>query len=523
MYKRLAALLMLLALLCAALPAQADKVSHFAVLWDGENGAKADQVDVLRNFMLYSSWQCTYLNVWEEQPLAGYDAYILCIGDDQELPKDTARFLRETEKQVFVIGRGGLKQIDPEAAWYTGDVLLRCEVESGAMSEMLLMENGLMLLPREGGTSKRGTAMVDGKEFPLCQTRGHVTHFAWFEADEPILCAELMTCLQAWQWPYDNAPTVFGQYLVMEYVYPFMDPADMMARTEVLDQEGIPYMLAVTSVFSNGEYPAMKRFCEFLRYAQSRGVGIILRVPFVSIEQVELEDLIDHMDVAYEAYAAYGVYPVAVQTPVAWLKCERGIEALQGYRTVFLFESDDKLQQEPLPDNAAYRDGHNIIAPAWDDQRAFTSSYAQAIYLDAEMDIEEMRVFVQRLKSSRRVFKSLADTENVVYTGDMAVQAVGGALFVNGKRQSTAYVPFTYETDYTFDRGITQFFKEQIETSNKFLMIFVVVACTIFTVMMLLFRRQIKRDLVLGKPMKKQKLSKKGQEKVQDTESMPGA
>ena len=78
----------------------------------------------------------------------------------------------------------------------------------------------------------------------------------------------------------------------------------------------------------------MKRFCEYLRYVQSKGVGIILRVPFVSIEQVEAEELTRHIALAYEAYAMYGVYPMAIEAPKTWLQCENGLEALRGFLTV---------------------------------------------------------------------------------------------------------------------------------------------------------------------------------------------
>lgn len=153
---------------------------------------------------------------------------------------------------------------------------------------------------------------------------------------------------------------------------------------------------------------------------------------------------------------------------------------------------------ETLHQNVAFRDGHQIIAPAWEDPYAFSSSYAQALYLDAQMDVQEMREFVQRIKNSKRVLKRLMELDNTVYSGDLAVEYSSGALRVNGKLVNMRYVPFTYEENYTFDRGITQFFKEQIETSNRWLMLFVGLACAIFLILIAMFRRQVKRELLLG-------------------------
>lgn len=491
MYKRIAALLVLLAALWVFMPTGVAEVNHYALLYDDPS---SETIRLLREITLYSSWNCDYLSLWEAEDLSGYDAAILCVGEDRQLPDAMVQALEKIP--VFAIGGGGVRQLSSEARWFEGDVMLRCAAEGGESSDVLLNEGGLCLLSSHD-EALGGEVYVDGIAHALCQKRGNLTHFAYFDAQVPILCAQLAQALQLWQWPYDNAPTAYGEYLVLDYVYPFLNPAEVMERTEMLREEGVPYALAVTPIFSNAEYPAMKRFCEFLRYEQSQGAGIILRVPFVSIGQVDLDDLIHAMEVSYEAYASYGVYPLAVEAPTSWLECEKGLEALKGFRTVFLFLTDEIVEVgENLRQNLAFRDGHQIIAPAWEDSRAFSSSYAQAIYLDTEMDVEEMREFVQRIKNSKRVLKGLTQMENMVYTGDIAVEGSSGMLRMNGKLVDTRYVPFTYEENYTFDRGITQFFKEQIETSNQWLMLFVGVACVVFLILIAMFRRQIKRELL---------------------------
>lgn len=492
MCKRMAAILLLLAALWAHMPTGAAEVNHYALLYDDPS---SETMRLLREIMLYSSWNCEYLSLWEVEDLSGYDAAILCVGEDRQLPDTLAQAL--TRMPVFVIGGGGVWQLSEGARWFEGDVMLRCDAEDGESGDLLLKREGICLLSGSG-EELGGEIFVDGIAHALCQRHGNLTHFAYFDPQVPVLCAQLAQALQGWQWPYDNAPTAYGEYLVLDCVYPFLDPTALMERTDMLQEEGVPYALALTPIFSNAEYPAMKRFCEFLRYQQSQGAGLLLRVPFVSIGQVDLDDLIHAMEVSYEAYAAYGVYPLAIEAPESWLACEKGLEALKGFRTVFLFKTDEAGMGEDFHQNVAFRDGHQIVAPAWEDPYAFSASYAQAIYLDAQMDVEEMRVFVQRIKNSRRVLKDLTDLENAVYSGALAVEGASGALRVNGQMADTRYIPFTYEENYTFDRGITQFLKEQIETSNKWLMLFVGVACVMFLMLIAMFRRQIKRELLLG-------------------------
>lgn len=505
MCKRMTALLLLLAALWAHMPTGVAEANHYALLYDDPSSGT---MRLLREMMLYSSWNCEYLSLWEAEALSGYDAVILCVGEDRRLSDAQVEALQKIP--VFVIGGGGVRQLSKRARWFEGDVMLRCDAEDGESGDLLLNEEGLWLLSGHG-EALGGEVFVDGIAHPLCQRRGNLTHFAYFDPQVTVLCAQLAQALQLWQWPYDNAPTAYGEYVVLDCVYPFLNPAELMKRTDMLREEGLPYALALTPIFSNAEYPAMKRFCEFLRYQQSQGAGLVLRVPFVSISQVDLDDLIHAMKVSYEAYASYGVYPLAVEAPEFWLECEKGVEALKGFRTVLLFETDESGMGETLHQNLAFRDGHQIIAPAWQDLHAFSSSYAQAIYLDAQMDVEEMRAFVQRFKNSKRVFKSLTELENTVYSGELAVESASGALRVNGKLVDTRYIPFTYEEDYTFDRGITQYFKKQIETSNQWLMLFVILACTVFLILIAMFRRQVRRELLRGQRGGKTK-EKKGEQ-----------
>ncbi len=507
MCKRFAALLLAVLLLAAVFPAAAEH-SRFAVLYDGESEESGQILAAVQEYTIFAAWDCAYLDVCAPVDLSGFTSVILCLGAEEELPLMITQEIKERYLPVFIIGSGGLIQLAPEVVYHAGDVLLSISTEAGSTVELLLNHPGLWMMPEEGAVQLGGTAKIGRFVYPLCMQQGQVAHLAWFDPQEPLLMAQLANSLQAWQWPYENAPTVYGQYLVLNEVYPFLDPAEMMARTDALTEARMPYVLAVTPVFSNGEYPAMKRFCEYLRYEQSRGTGIIIRVPFVSLGQVELDELIHHMEVAYTAYAQYGVYPVGIQAPVSWMQSAKGLEALRGYRMVFLFETDD-MPLTGQAENLSYRDGHQLIAPANETRQAFTASYAQAIYLDAQMEQEELLKTIERLKGTKRVFKGLRGVETAVYSGDLAVLVSQEGITVNGQRQDLTYIPFTYSEDYVFDRGITQYLKEQIETSNKWLVIFVVLACTVFSVMMWLFRRQVRRELVLGRSLKPQQPANK--------------
>lgn len=504
MYKRLCAVLLLLSLLPCAVPAQAEALHVLVISSEANGGAAAQSTAVLRRLALYGNWNCRFQDVSDPVDLTSCERVILCVDEGVSLPQDTARTLRRTSLPVFVIGGGALDQLT-SVQQLEGTLVLRMETESRQTTDLLLSSTAVTLT-RTTSESLGGTLFVGSREFPLCHTQGHITHLAYFDPASANMCNYLSTCLQLWAWPYENAPRSYGQYLVLDNVYPFDDPSRLMDIADMLEEESIPYALTVMPLYSNAEYPAMQRFCEFLTYVQSKGAGIILHVPRVTLQNTEAEDILEHMEIAYQAYTQYGVYPLAVEAPEVWLQSEKGLSILSGFRTVFMFQSDEPVYGQQQSANLAWKDGHQLIAAGREDAITFTDAYAQAIYLDINQDVEDLRQQVQRIKSSRRTLKSLRSMENVVYLGrDYLRQSPESGIAFNGATISTAYQPFIYQEDYKYDRGFVQNLTEQIENGNQLIMVFVVLACGFFLFSILMARRNMREELLLGRREERRK------------------
>lgn len=488
-------------LLLLLIPAQARAdVTRLLILNDEQTSeTSAAATDVLRRFALYSSWTCTFASSEDVPDTDGYTAVIICTDPNRALNASVALAIQESKLPVFVIGAGGLAELTKTQV-YEGSLTLRLQTQANAANDMLLSGNSLLLM-KKSGESLGGQIFVGAQAFPLCQTAGNITHLAYFDPSQEAQCAFLSTLLQTWLWPYKNSPTAYGQYLVLDRIYPFADPERLLSLVEMLETENVPYVLCVMPIYANADYPAMKRFCEVLRYAQSRGAGIVMHVPQVTLANVTVEDLQENIANAYSAYSRYGVYPLAIEAPDVWLMSEKGQDVLRGWRTVFLFRSDEALFGEKQAENTALRDGHQIVAPAYADTTAFTNAYAQAIYLDPSEDIETLRTQVNRLKNSRTALKKLSDVEGIVYAGDLYVHFYpADGLYVNGQAASLAYQRFNYDEDYVYDRGFVQYMTEQIQASNKLILVFVAVACTIFIVGMIISRRTTRRQLLGNHP-----------------------
>lgn len=486
-------------LLLLLLPTQAHAdVTRLLILTDEQTSDEsAAMTDVLRQFALYSSWTCTFRNSEDVPDTGGYTAIIVCTDPNRTLNVRTALAVQNSGLPVFIIGAGGLSALT-KTQEYTGSLTLRLQTQTNTVNDTLLSGNTLLLM-QGSGESLGGQIFVGAQQFPLCQTVGSITHLAYFDPAQEAQCAFLSTLLQTWLWPYKNAPTAYGHYLVLDRIYPFDDPERLLTLVDMFEEENVPYILCVMPMYANADYPSMKRFCEVLRYAQSRGAGIVMHVPQVALRNLTAEDVQENIANAYSAYSRYGVYPLAIEAPDVWLMSEKGQSVLRGWRTVFLFRSDEALDGEKQSENTALRDGHQIVAPAYDDATAFTNAYAQAIYLDPAEDVETLRTQVKRLKNSRAVLKKLSDSENIVYAGDLYVHFYPAeGLYVNGEATSLRYERFNYDANYVYDRGFVQYMTEQIQTSNKLILTFVAVACTIFIAGMLISRRTMRKQLLGG-------------------------
>lgn len=510
MYKRLCFLALALCLLLALTPLRAQAESRHVLLILNEEGSgpAAQTAAELRHLALYGNWNCRIQDVSSPIDLTNCERVILCIDEGMSLPAENARTLRKTDLPIFVIGSGGLSQLT-QTQEIDGTLVLRTETESHQNIDVLLAETSVTLM-RRTGESLGGSIFVGAEEYPLCHTVGHITHLAYFDASSATLCSFLSSALQLWSWPYENAPISYGQYLVLDNVYPFDDPARLMEIVDMLESESIPYALTVMPLYNNAEYPTMKRFCEFLTYVQSKGAGIILHVPLVTLQSTDAQSILEHLEIAYQAYTQYGVYPLAVEAPEVWLQSEEGLSILGGIRTLFLYASDEPVYGQQQSVNLAWKDGHQLVASAREDALTFTDAYAQAIYLDINQGVETLRQQVQQIKRSRRTLKSLLDMENVVYMGnDHLRQTREAGILFNDKPVDTTYYPFTYEEDYEYDRGFVQNLTEQIENGNHLIMLFVIVACSFFILSILLARRSLREELILGHKEKREPVRRK--------------
>ncbi len=317
---------------------------------------------------------------------------------------------------------------------------------------------------------------------------------------DEIMSASFAQEAAIWLWPYNGMPHSYSQYIVLNEVYPFYPPESLMEIVDFCINNRLSFIISVMPVYENGDYPAMKRFCEVLRYAQANGGAIILHAPNAVAEQDNTELLWDYLTYATEAYTNFGVYPLALQVPENYLFDETGREVLQRYTTVFCdrnyanskFNINDKF-------NTIYKDGHLLIAPDYtigQEQNVQMETISTAAYISVSQDIEAIKDDIIAVTQVNVVHKSLWDINHRVYAENLYFYSRNGELYFNDKKVSLAYTPFTYEK-YEYDSGVFKWIAKDLSSLNKQLAFIVVISSIIFTLFIFAGRYRNRKRFLL--------------------------
>jgi len=322
-----------------------------------------------------------------------------------------------------------------------------------------------------------GTIMVGNQSTTLCVRSERFSNIAIFDSKSALLKAILTQQITLWKWPYENAPNIFAQYIVFDEVYPFFNTQKMMNVISMMKKLGVPYAITVMPIYQNGEYPAMKHFCEVLRYAQANGAAIFLKAPIMNTNKPILEDINKRISIAFTAYSSYGVYPIALEAPNNWIHEKMGQDILRRFRTIVLtLDQKENSWSGKAVYNTIYSDGHQIIAPALsvgDIEDNLISAYPTALFLDINTNIDDLRTQIKKIQESTVPLKNLWASSHSVYTEDKTLSYKDDILTINGEVQSLEFVPFKYNIEYQYNRGIIGRMADSFARENKKLLFIV--------------------------------------------------
>ncbi len=464
--------------------------------------AVADIVEILT----YQAFQVAYGTATQcRDELYRFD-YIICY-DINRYPADFLENLSERDAagtNIMIMGSHFMKDFLDNTN--QKDAYITEEKQVGKMTYFFdsltdkvgLVEEDDFLFMTRNIDNQSGTLEVGITKGYIVATTGNVTHMAVANMKNHLVKAIFSKEVAYWKWTYEGEPHVYAQYIVLNEVYPFQDPEKLMEIVNLMISMQEPFVISVMPVYANGDYPAMQRFCEILRYAQANGGAVIIHGPINQMNEIDSELIDKYMTLAIQYYVKQGVYPLALQVPSAWMYDDDTIEILSHFGTIFTTNEEDRLTEfhEEAHTNTVYKDGHQWVGPtvALDYVGvSYTKVYSTAVYIGMEEDINVIEDKIEACRDSFVPLKSLWDIEHSFWTDEDRMTYKDGVITLNEQRTEKTYYATEYAKEYDYHRNMLKRFSKDLTEENRKLVIAVLIVSSIFILFLLVARYQNRR------------------------------
>ncbi len=475
---------------------------------DKDMEAVSDMVEILT----YQAFQVSYASASQSVAVLGQFDYIICYHINRyETAFSKALLDRSSQNTNIMIVGNGLMQ-DYLEQYHENSSRKRMpyvsdQTEVGKISyyfdtmsqkEGLIEEpDGFVFMTGEK-IEKTGQLQVGDIEGYVVAKWDNITHMPTSDMDNNLVKAIFAREVALWKWPYEGEPHIYAQYIVINEVYPFQDPEKLMEVIKIMTSIQEPFVISVMPVYANGDYPAMQRFCEVLRYAQDNGGTIIMHSPINQKTSIDSQLLNEYITIAIKYYLSQGVYPMAIQAPKAWMYDEEAMNVIGRFGTVFTTNEDDPLVEFPRDahTNKVYQYGHQWIGPAIAldySGISYTKVYSTAVYINMSEDLDVISDKVNACRQSFVPLKSLWDIEHTFWTDEDLMSYKNHIIMLNHERVEKTFVPSEYEENFEYKRNILQRFSKDLTNENRKLIVAVVIVSVLFLIFILVARRNNRR------------------------------
>lgn len=268
----------------------------------------------------------------------------------------------------------------------------------------------------------KGKIIWIGKNFvPALKNQKNVSYFLDFSEEAAISDGEQL-----------NKPKV---YLLIDEVYPIIDIQGFIDKINFLYNQGIPFICSVMPVYENQDFDAMKRFCDVLRYAQSKGGKIILHSSVITDPSASGKVVQDKMGLAQSIYIKYGVYPLAIDVPDSFLYKEDYKSLVHSSSNIFIERDKDigiiDFQKYSLQ-------GFNNVINKLQVYSNYNYKPSQIVYntafsINADLDISTFKSKVENIINNGIYFNDPEYLDSDITLGGIDIKSKNDDVFLNDK------------------------------------------------------------------------------------------
>ncbi|MVP00611.1 hypothetical protein [Paenibacillus lutrae] len=323
------------------------------------------------------------------------------------------------------------------------------------------------------------TSMSSKRQTPFSTQNGPYAYVPYFEQGNLSELA-MASVLKKWLGIETPAQT----FLVFKEVYPFSDLELLEETADRFYEAGIPFAVSVRPVFSNTDFPAMKRYLEALKYVQSKNGTILVNAPVV-YGQGPMLDV--KMAGFIAVLAQNGLAPLGIGAELYWsYDNEYTIAGLSYFNSAVLFPDEKPLYTERTDTSKSFSSSLYSIKMEQLQQLDRPENALPVFPMDTAVTYnffenkEELREAVLLLKDSRIPFADYKSGEHQVTTDEFKIASRNGVITINGNRLNLNYTPQSVSDKYEYEKRAEQSLTDAFNIQNKIFIALIIVSLIIF-------------------------------------------
>lgn len=354
---------------------------------------------------------------------------------------------------------------------------------------------GTVFDTEQPGVQRYGALKLKDASYPYGIRKGSYTYVPFIEKDT---LSEIALSYVLKDWLRQKQESHY--YLVFKEIYPFSDLRLLERMSDELYEAGIPFIVSVHPVFSNTDYPAMKRYINTLKYVQSRNGTVLVESPFVATIRDDGRDLNRQMEHFIDVLAEEGIVPLGMGTEMFWTYDDYfASEGMAFFDSVVLFPDTRSIHKAERNHSEAFSSSLYSVDRAYlqrylsDDRpidplpmdTAFTYNFVQN---EAELDN-----LLDSLRNSWITFEDYKKGVHKVKTGSNELGSERGSLVLNGVSLGIQASHVETSSDYEYKQREQKSFETWFTVQNKFFIVVIFITLFLFSGFLIIGYRMYKR------------------------------
>lgn len=279
-------------------------------------------------------------------------------------------------------------------------------------------------------------------------------------------------------------------YVLFKEIYPFTDLEALQTTADRLYESGIPFIYSVRPVFTNTDYPAMQRYLELLKYAQSRNGTILINAPVISsVAGNQEESLHDKMTGFIDLLADHEIVPIGIgaDLDMFWRnEWDFMKESMSFFDSTVLYQGEGPVNVTQA-ESISFRS--SMLSVRWRDLLPLLNTkwlveelpLHVAITFDFPVDTLEADTILQGLQSSWITFSDYKTRPHQTETEYHELKSENGLLVKDGQAVSLTAAIGDVKSDHEYKEKQEQSLKWLFTVQNNFYLVVIGIALLLFS------------------------------------------